>query len=125
MRLILGREKDFQQLVVDFARLNNWLVYFTWRSIHSPAGFPDCVFVRPADAGLVWLEKPGTWNPARPGLIFAELKIGRNQPTAEQLVWLTSLQFAGIPAYLWTPDNWDEIQRVLALPPVSDGEGGG
>src|SRR4051812_42693566 len=49
-------ESDFRQQLADAAISLNWLVYFTWQSKHSPAGYPDMTLVR---AGR---------------LIFAELK---------------------------------------------------
>lgn len=115
-------EKDFRQLVVDFARLHGWLVYFTWKSIHSPAGFPDCVFVRqteePKQLSTVALGLGNgrvVQDSTQPRLIIAELKVGKNQPTAEQCEWLEAMHMAGVPSYLWypTPECWDEIQRVL------------
>ena len=90
------REKDFLQAVREYARLMGWTDYHTWHSLHSPAGFPDLVLVRP------------------PRIVFAELKVGRNRPTPAQQEWLNLLK--GCPAvevYLWTPEDWNEIERVL------------
>ena len=39
-------EKQFESQVKDLAKMFGWLYYHTWRSFHSPAGFPDCVMVR-------------------------------------------------------------------------------
>src|SRR5690349_5459446 len=63
-------EKQFGQAVVDYARIRGWLVYRTWNSKHSPAGFPDLCLVR------------------RERLIFAELKVGRNRLTKPQCAWI-------------------------------------
>lgn len=49
-------EAEFQRWIMKYARANGWLSYHTENSKRSPAGFPDCVFVRP------------------PELVFAELK---------------------------------------------------
>jgi len=90
------KEKDFLQAVRDYARLMGWTDYHTWRSIHSPAGFPDLVLVRP------------------PRLLFVELKVGRNRLTPAQEQWLNLLRrCAGAEVYLWTPSDWTEIERVL------------
>ncbi len=90
------REKDFLQAVKELAQLQGWLTYHTWNSQHSPAGFPDLVLVRP------------------PRLVFAELKVGRNRPTPAQQEWLRQLGACPqVEVYLWTPDHWAEIERVL------------
>ncbi len=88
-------EKQFEAQIKDLAKLYGWKYYHTWRSIHSPAGFPDCVMVRDA------------------GLIFAELKVGKNQPSIEQYIWLESLARAGQDVFLWYPEDFDEIVEIL------------
>ncbi len=89
-------EKQFQSQIRDLAMTFNWLYYHTWRAIHSPAGFPDCVLVKG--------ER----------LIFAELKSEKGQPTMEQCEWLEALNgVPGIEAYLWKPSDFDEIVEVL------------
>ncbi len=89
-------EKEFQQAVLEYAKLCGWMCYHTWSSIHSPAGFPDLVLVRP------------------PRVVFAELKVGKREPTPAQREWLILLaSCAGVEAYLWRPDNWDEIAEIL------------
>ena len=90
------REKDFLQAVREYARLMGWTDYHTWHSLHSPAGFPDLVLVRP------------------PRIVFAELKVGRNRPTPAQQHWLNLLGACpAVEVYLWTPEDWNEIERVL------------
>jgi hypothetical protein len=61
----------------------------------SGVGFPDVLFLR----GAV--------------LLVAELKVGKNKLTHEQGGWLNAFRLAGIPAYLWTPADWPQIERVL------------
>ena len=87
-------EKQFEGQVKDLAKLWGWKYYHTWRSIHSPAGFPDCVF-------------------ARERIIWAELKTETGQPTLEQYEWLAALAAAGQEVYLWRPDDIEEIIGVL------------
>lgn len=48
------KERDMQAAIIQAARLRLWHVYFTWRSDHSPAGFPDLICIR--DGRLVVLE---------------------------------------------------------------------
>lgn len=89
-------EKQLQRQVIDFAKLMGWKHYFTWRSIHSPAGFPDLVLVRP------------------PRILFIELKAGKNKLSPEQKEWLELLRACGLPAFCFYPEDWDEIQRLLS-----------
>jgi hypothetical protein len=89
-------ERDFLQTVRDYVRLKGWADYHTWHSIHSPAGFPDLVLVRP------------------PRVVFVELKVGRRQPTPAQQHWLNLLkQCPGVEVYVWYPEDWDAIEELL------------
>jgi hypothetical protein len=102
-------EKQFEAQVKDLAKMFGWLYYHTWRSIHSPAGFPDVVMVRP------------------PRLIFAELKSETGQLTEPQKKWLDMLEESGYVAnieslgevyrmpevYLWRPSMIEKITEVL------------
>jgi len=110
-------EKQFEAQVKDLAKIFGWKYYHTWRSIHSPAGFPDCVFVRP------------------PRLIFAELKSEKGAVSEKQSEWLDLLKRCGEPrayrqdfasayaekqgyiivpeVYLWRPDAIEEIAECL------------
>lgn len=88
-------EKKFLQRVVDVATDHGWLVYHTWNSANSSPGFCDLVLVRDRC------------------LIFAELKIRPNKPTAAQRRWLEALDLAGAETYVWYPDQWDAIEVVL------------
>lgn len=98
-------EAEFTRQVIAFAKLHGW------RTAHFRPG----------------LTKKGRWVTAVQGdgkgfvdLIFvrrkvvvAELKIGKRKPTTEQYAWLGAFQSAGIPAFVWTPASWAEIERVL------------
>ena len=89
-------ERDFLASVRHLAELLGWTCYHTWQSIHSPAGFPDLVLVRP------------------PRIIFAELKVGNRQPTPCQERWLNLLgECPGVEAYLWRPEDWEKIEMIL------------
>lgn len=90
------KERDFLQSVRGLAELFGWKCYHTWNSIHSPAGFPDLVLVRP------------------PRVIFAELKMPRRKPTPAQQEWLNLLgECPQVEVYLWTPDDWETVVAVL------------
>lgn len=43
----------------------------------------------------------------------AELKVGKNSVTPEQADWLEDCKKAGIAAFIWRPESWDEIIAVL------------
>lgn len=94
-------EDDFQRKVIDYAQLRRWRVYHTWKSIHSPSGFPDLVLVR------------------RDQVIFAELKKQSGYPTKAQAEWLQTLHAVEkatcgcVRAYLWRPSDWPEIEVLL------------
>lgn len=101
-------EKQFESQVKDLAKMFGWLYYHTWRSIHSPAGFPDCVMVR-GDA-----------------IIFAELKSEKGIVSPPQQEWLDALdevsnasrdyvydEYRFVHVYLWRPSQIDAIVEVL------------
>jgi hypothetical protein len=102
-------EKDFRQLVLDLAQTAGWRCYFTWRSTHSPAGFPDLTMVRGSR------------------LIFAELKSERGTLSDAQEEWLADLNAVvrahsidlhpggrvPIAVYVWCPSDWPDIVQVL------------
>lgn len=97
-------EKDFTSRVRVEAESAGWqLVYHTWNSRHSAAGFPDLVMVKGKR------------------LIFAELKMNlprkpKGKLSSHQEEWLEGLaQVPGVEVYTWWyPDNVDEILEVLA-----------
>lgn len=88
-------EKRFMQTVIDLARLRGWLVYHALDSRGSTPGFPDLVFARDGD------------------VVFAELKVGKNKPTAEQQEWFDALPANLIGVYFWRPEDWPEIEERL------------
>ena len=89
-------EKQFQEQVRDLAKIFGWKYYHTWRSIHSPAGFPDCVMVRG--------ER----------LVIAELKSEKGIISDKQQEWLDALkEIPCVEAFLWRPDDIEQIAEVL------------
>lgn len=89
-------EKDFQQGVMDFAKLRGWRTYHPYRSTRSTPGFPDITLVR------------------RGRLIFAELKAESGTLSAHQKEWLQDLRNVhGVEVFVWRPSDWPEIERVL------------
>ena len=97
-------EAQWQQTVLDLARLRGWTVaHFRparteqgWRTpvAADGKGFPDLVLVRDR-------------------VIFAELKSARGELTDEQAGWLDVLVRAGAETYVWRPDDFDEVLAAL------------
>lgn len=87
-------EKNFQQSVIDLARLHGCLVYHTYDSRRSEKGWPDLVIVGPR------------------GVLFRELKADRGRVKPEQWEWIEALKLAGQDAGVWRPVDWPEV--VLA-----------
>ena len=97
-------ERSFAQEVVDYADRRRWLVYRTYDSRRSPAGYPDLTMARDHR------------------LVFAELKSARGKLTEAQEQWLRLLRGLacsweyGRPlpeVYVWRPAEWDEIMTTL------------
>lgn len=91
-------EKQFMSQVIQLAKLLGWLVYHTHDSRRSMAGFPDLLMLKGSS------------------LIAAELKVGSNEPTAEQRAWLIAFASAGADAFIWKPSEWEEIEAALGAP---------
>lgn len=90
-----GETRWRDRTLVPYARLRHWLVYWTYRSTHSPAGFPD-----------LWLCRGSV-------LLVRELKSDYGRPTAAQQEWLDALRAAGVDAQIWRPRMWATIQEEL------------
>lgn len=90
-------EKDFQQQIIDTAKLLGWKkIYHTWNSKRSASGFPDLIMARD---GII---------------IFAELKREGEDPTPAQREWLEELaKCEHVKVFIWKPSIWDEIVKVL------------
>lgn len=87
-------EKHFQQQVVSLAKILGWRVYHPYLSIHSERGFPDLTLIRDR-------------------VVFAELKTARGKVTEHQEAFIADLTSAGAEVYIWRPDDFGEIERVL------------
>lgn len=99
-------EAEFTRMVLTLAKLCGW------RTAHfrpgmtqkgkwvtavqgDGKGFPDLVLVRNGK------------------IIFAELKVGKNMATKEQGAWLTALSETAAECYVWRPESWPEIEKIL------------
>lgn len=98
-------ETEWQAQVIDLAHLLGWSHLHVRRSIGkgkqwttatNRSGWPD-IFA---------------WHP-RHGFVALELKVGRNQPTAEQLEVLAELRAAGARTLVAWPDDIDDVIALL------------
>lgn len=90
-------EKQFEAQVKSAAQLRGFEYYHTWRSDHSPSGFPDCFMIHRE-----------TYR-----VIAAELKSEKGKLTELQKYWLDLFEKAGIETYVWFPSDIDEVLAVL------------
>lgn len=98
------RESDFTTQVIDLAHWCGWLAFHQLPAQHragkwssatqGDTGFPDLIL-------------------ARDRVVVAELKVGKNKPTEKQWAWINRFRESGVEAYVWTPDDMDEIRQVL------------
>lgn len=89
-------EREFSQMILDTARLCGWLVYHTWSSEHSEAGFPDLCLIYD---GELW---------------FWEIKTMDGRLTPRQVAWLRALRAChGVSYRLVRPDMRAEVTKAL------------
>jgi hypothetical protein len=99
-------EAGLLKQVVAIAKMRGWLIYHAqpsqvqgrWAThFQGDAGFPDLCMSHPTG-----------------GLVFAELKAGRNKPTEGQLRWQRYLHEAEYECYVWYPQDLDAIIERLS-----------
>lgn len=99
-------EADFQTMVLDLAKIWGWrAAHFrpgksskdVWMTAVAGdgKGFPDLILVR----GNV--------------ILVAELKVGKNVCTPEQVLWLEAFSKAIPGVFLWYPSDWAGIELIL------------
>ena len=91
-------EAELQTNILDMCRVYGLLVHHCrpartkdgrWSTpIQGNPGFPDLV-----------ISGPG-------GVLFRELKAAGRKPTPDQLLWLDTLQTAGVDASVWFTADW-------------------
>lgn len=101
-------EAQFTAQVIEMAQLHGYrAAHFRparteagWRTAvqGDGKGFPDLVLV------------------GRGRVIVAELKSEKGRPSIEQLDWLAAFGAAGVERYIWRPDDFDDILRILKEP---------
>jgi hypothetical protein len=89
-------EKHFHNEVVRMARMYGWRVYFTWKSVNSPEGWPDLVLVKP------------------PRLLIWELKTESGKVTPAQSETLTLLGgCTDLSVRVVRPSMWPTVMEEL------------
>lgn len=101
-------ENDFMRQVMELAKLYGWKVAHFGASVRvvgksrtfvgdkDAAGFPDLVLVKGEH------------------LIIAELKAPKGVLSGAQKEWLCALAETDAEVYLWRPEDWVDIQQILA-----------
>jgi len=90
------KEKEFQSMVEEIAKLYGWTYYHTRNSIGSQAGFPDLVMLRG--------ERE----------VVAELKSQKGKLTEPQKDWLKKFKKAGNETFVWRPSDIRDIEEILS-----------
>jgi len=81
--------------VITYAEFHGWLVYHTFDSRRSGAGFPDLFMVRGNRA------------------VAIECKASKGRVTDDQRRWLQALGFAGVEAFAFWPDDEARVEALL------------
>jgi hypothetical protein len=98
-------ERAFQSSVATLARLHQWR-HAHFRAAWTPNGY------RVAMAGDIGFPDLTLTRNGR--LVFAELKADGGRLRPDQELWLEALRKTCAEVYLWTPNDWDTIEEVLA-----------
>jgi hypothetical protein len=105
-RRLTETEKMFMGRVIVTAKLNGWTVLHI-HPLYSRDG-------RPLTPGGPDGKGYPDLTLFRERVIWAELKVGKNKPTPEQLDWGRRITAAGAECYLWRPEDWTEIVQTLS-----------
>lgn len=90
-------EKEWQAQVIALARSLGYVTYHTYDSRRCEPGLPDLFLLRMA----------------RPRFVAIELKTTRGRITSEQRTWINGLRAAGIDAFVFRPNQWNELVEEL------------
>lgn len=102
----LVNEAGLQSFIIELALRTGWRVFhpkkvqvqgkywFTAQEGH--VGYPDLTLAH-----------------TEHGLIFAELKAGRNKLTEDQMIWREVLEACGAEFHVWRPADQDQIVKRL------------
>ncbi len=97
---------EWQAQLVDLAQAYGWRHLHvrrsigkgkTWVTATNVKGWPDLLL----------------WHPDCGGVLAVEVKVPPDEPTPEQSDVLDELAAAGVPSYVWYPDDLDFAADVL------------
>ncbi len=98
-------EKDFGNDVIKLAQSCGWKVAH-FPPIRTASGH----WLTPVKAdGKGWVDLFMLRGEA---VLVVELKT-ETQLRDEQILWLMAFQAAGLPTFVWTPGDWEEIKGIL------------
>jgi hypothetical protein len=103
-------EAGWQAQVLDLAAALGWKHLHVRRSRGFRKGQPGAHTTATNRKG--WPDLL-LWNPRRGGVVALELKVGKNQPTDEQLEVLGELAMAGVPAMVAYPTDLEHVKALL------------
>jgi len=104
-------EADFQKQIIELAKYRGWRVA-TFRKVRVQRKNGSVYYETPVGAdGVGW---PDLFLVRGKRVIAAELKVGNNKATVEQMQWLESLAATGVECHVWRPSWWNVIEDVLA-----------
>lgn len=98
-------EAQFTRQVLQLFRLTGWRTFHA-RPARMKRGWRTAV----SGSGVGFLDILAIKERR---LLVVELKVGRNRTTPAQDAWLDAFTAAGVETFLWTPDDWLEIERIL------------
>lgn|SRR5574343_1024439 len=103
-------EAEFQQQVIDLARLTGWRVAH-FRSVRQVRRDGAVFYSTPVQAdGAGFLDLLMLRNGYG---IVAELKVGRNKLSDDQKAWISEWEQTDFDVRVWRPEDWDEIVEAL------------
>ena len=89
-------EAEWQAQIVNYARLNSWLVHHNSDSRRSDPGLPDLILVRGDH------------------VIFLEVKSMKGKMREQQEAWMGRLKAASqVRAAVVRPSDWDTLEEQL------------
>lgn len=100
MSVVALTEREWSDLVVQYARLHQWWTFHPYDSRRSAPGWPDLVLLRPPEA------------------LFVELKTDKGKVTDAQQAVLDSLRSCGLEAVVWRPQDEEAVFARLRHRPT-------
>lgn len=103
-------EGQWQKQVIQYATMMRWRVWHD-NATNAPRRCPSCGEARRLPRNRSGL--PDLILVRRPRVVWVELKADRGRLTDEQAAWLGDLRASGQEVYLWRPNDWPVVERVL------------